>query len=168
MSSLRKKASGSRAKSLSVVAFLCLLAVPCVAAAAFALDSGRNNLSAQQAGKQETAQGTESEERARRERRKEGGKENAERGRKKEEASKEGLDQPKLAREAKITMEQALQFATNYQAGAVLEGRLVRERDEVAYKVLILDGGGTDGKITLVVISGLDGRVVKTERGVVK
>ncbi|HVG30549.1 MAG TPA: hypothetical protein VM864_12655 [Pyrinomonadaceae bacterium] len=168
MSSLRTKASSSRGKWLSIVASLCLLAVPCVAAAVSALDDGRNDRGAQQAAKQENAQGAEREERARRERQKEGGKESAERERKNELAAAERLDQSRLAREAKITMEQALQFATGHQPGIALESRLGRERDEVAYKVLILDRDATEGQITLLIISGLDGRVLKTERGVIK
>ena len=168
MSLLTKSASSSRRRSLSIVVVLCLLAVPCVAAAVFALNPRSGDLSAQQGVKQETVQITEQEERARKERRNEGRDENVERERKKEAAYKERLEQPRLAREAKITMEQALQYATNYQPGTVLEGRLGRERDEVAYKVLILDKDGIEGKVTLVIISGLDGRVIKTEREVIK
>jgi uncharacterized membrane protein YkoI len=167
MWSLRTSASGSRGKSLSIVAALCLLAVPCAAAAMFALDTGRNDLSEWQSAKQETAQGSEQEERARKERQNEDVKESAEGRRKKEESAKGQLDQPKLAREAKLTMEQALQYATNYQPGAVLESRLWREKEEVAYKVLILDRDAAESKITLVVVSGLDGRVLKTERGII-
>ena len=117
MWSLRTSASGSRGKSLSIVAVLCLLAVPCAAAAMFALDAGRNDPSEWQSAKQETAQGiSQDEERARKERQSEGGKESAEARRKKEESLKQ-LDQPKLVREAKISMEQALQYATNNQPG---------------------------------------------------
>ena len=49
----------------------------------------------------------------------------------------------------------------------MLESRLWREKEEVAYKVLILDRDGAESKITLLVISGLDGRVLKTEHGVI-
>lgn len=168
MSSLRNFASSSRQKSLSIVAVLCLLAVPCVAAAVYVLNTDGNNLSAQESGKQETRQISEQEERARKERLNGGGKENLERQGKKEQAVKEHLNQPRLAKEAKINMEQALSFATNHQPGMVLEARLGRERDEVAYKVLILDKDGIEGKVTLVVISGLDGRVIKTENEVIK
>lgn len=168
MSLLRKSASSSRSKRLSIVAVLCLIAVPCVAAAVIALNTGRNELSAPESGKQETGQISEQEERARKERQNGGGKENAERQGKEQKAFRERLEQPKLAREAKITMEQALSFATNHQPGAALEARLAREKDEVAYKILILDKDGVEGKVTFVVISGLDGRVIKTENEVIK
>ena len=167
MSLLRKLASSSRRRGLSIVAVLCFLAVPCVAAAVFVLKTDSDNLSVQERGKQETGQMSEQEERARKERLAAGGKENAERQGKEQKAFKERLDQPKLAKEAKITMEQALPIATNHQPGMVLEARLGRERDEVAYKVLVLDKDGTEGKVTLVVISGLDGRVIKTETAVI-
>lgn len=71
----------------------------------------------------------------------------------------------RTAREAKITMAQAIQFATNYQAGTVVDSNLMRLRDQPAYRVMILSGDWPDTTITLVVVSALDGQILKTETG---
>lgn len=160
MSLLRKSESSSRQKSLLIITAISLFATLCMTVAVFALGVGAHKVSAQQSKSQESAQNNEQEERARKERQG-----------KKEEGAGERLDQPKLAREAKITMAQALQTALNHQPGTVLEARLAREKgenSEVTFKVLILDSDRTDGKVSFVIVSGLDGRVIKTEGAYIK
>jgi len=92
--------------------------------------------------------------------------EDVERRREKEEKiAAERAEQSKLAKETKITMEQAIQLATNTQPGVVFSSHLGRANGEVVYRVFVLDKDGAEGSGTLVVVSGLDGRVIKTEKG---
>jgi beta-lactamase regulating signal transducer with metallopeptidase domain/uncharacterized membrane protein YkoI len=75
--------------------------------------------------------------------------------------------QSELAKEAKVTMQQAIQIATSQQPGTVMECRLigeklVGERDTVLYVVTVLSSNETESTTTRVVISAIDGRVVKT------
>jgi len=72
--------------------------------------------------------------------------------------------QIELVKEAKITMAQAIQFATYHQPGTVLECRLGRERDEVVYHVVIVSGEGTESGNTHVQISAIDGRVIRSDK----
>ena len=61
-------------------------------------------------------------------------------------------------------MEQAIQAALNIQAGTVLESRLGREGDTVVYHVLILDGDGSTGTVTIVEVSALDGHITRSKK----
>jgi len=72
--------------------------------------------------------------------------------------------QAELLKEAKITMAQAIQFATYHQPGTVLECRLGRERDDVVYHVVIVSAEGTESANTHVQISAIDGRVIRSEK----
>jgi uncharacterized membrane protein YkoI len=72
--------------------------------------------------------------------------------------------QAELVKEAKVTMAQAIQFATYHQPGTVLECRLGRERDEVVYHVVIVSGEGTESGNTHVQISAIDGRVIRSDK----
>ncbi|MCI0664892.1 MAG: hypothetical protein L0220_27830, partial [Acidobacteria bacterium] len=73
-------------------------------------------------------------------------------------------DQAELAKQARITMQQAIQVATNQQPGTVMECRLGREEGEVVYKLLILSGDDKESIATYFLISAIDGRVVKFEK----
>ena len=69
-----------------------------------------------------------------------------------------------LAKEARITMQQAIQIATNQYPGTVLESRLVRERDQPWYILAILSDNGTETTTTRVVMSAIDGSIMKQEQ----
>lgn len=68
------------------------------------------------------------------------------------------------AREAKITMDQAIQIALGQQAGAVVESRLARERDQATYIISVLSGDEQTATTTRFLISALDGKVLDTFR----
>jgi beta-lactamase regulating signal transducer with metallopeptidase domain/uncharacterized membrane protein YkoI len=72
--------------------------------------------------------------------------------------------QAELAKQATITMQQAIQIATNQYPGAVLESRLVRERNQPCYILTILSDNGTETTTTRVLISGIDGSVLKATK----
>ncbi len=69
--------------------------------------------------------------------------------------------QAELAKQANISMQQAIQIATNQYPGTVLESRLVRERDQACYVLAILSDNGTETATTLVIVSAIDGSVIK-------
>jgi pyruvate/2-oxoglutarate dehydrogenase complex dihydrolipoamide acyltransferase (E2) component len=69
--------------------------------------------------------------------------------------------QSELAKQANITMQQAIQIATNQYPGTVLESRLVRERNQACYVLTILSDNGTEATITRVLMSAIDGTVLK-------
>jgi beta-lactamase regulating signal transducer with metallopeptidase domain len=194
MSLLRKSELNLHKKSLLIIAGLLL--IPCVMAAMFTFRIGINSVSAQQTEKQETSPNKEEDERLANikremeERQKNGGdvlelkqkleaelkeRQNNDSDDLKEHREKEEkfmrLEQSKFAREAKISMEQAIQTATGFQPGTVIESKLSRnvdKADEVIYKITILDKDSTEGNVTFIAVSGIDGRVIKTERGFIK
>ena len=84
--------------------------------------------------------------------------------RRKFEMEMKARHQAELVKEAKITMAQAIQFATYHQPGTVLECRLGRERDEVVYHVVIISGEGKESATTHLQISAIDGRVMNSEK----
>jgi TonB family protein len=77
-----------------------------------------------------------------------------------------------LARQAKISMDQAIQIATSKVPGKVLECTLVGERrkegefkpTQALYRVVVLGGDESNTLATYVWISALDGSVVRTEK----
>ena len=69
--------------------------------------------------------------------------------------------QAELAKQANITMQQAIQIATTRYPGTVLESRLVRERNQACYVLTILSDNGTEATITRVLMSAIDGTVLK-------
>jgi beta-lactamase regulating signal transducer with metallopeptidase domain/biotin carboxyl carrier protein/uncharacterized membrane protein YkoI len=69
--------------------------------------------------------------------------------------------QAELAKQANITMQQAIQIATNQYPGTVLESRLVRESNQACYLLTILSDNGTETTTTRVLISAIDGSVLK-------
>jgi pyruvate/2-oxoglutarate dehydrogenase complex dihydrolipoamide acyltransferase (E2) component len=72
--------------------------------------------------------------------------------------------QAELAKQATITMQQAIQIATSQTPGTVLESRLVRERNLPCYVLTILSDTGGETTTTRVLISGIDGSVIKATK----
>lgn len=70
--------------------------------------------------------------------------------------------QAELAKQANITMQQAIQIATSQYPGTVLESRLVRERNHACYVLTILSDNGTVTTTTRLLVSAVDGSVLKT------
>jgi beta-lactamase regulating signal transducer with metallopeptidase domain/uncharacterized membrane protein YkoI len=75
--------------------------------------------------------------------------------------------QSELAKMANITMQQAIQIAMSQQSGTVMECRLIGERpagekDQVFYILTIVSGDEPESASTRMLISAIDGRVVKT------
>src|SRR5215813_2787100 len=74
--------------------------------------------------------------------------------------------QAELAKKASITMQQAIQIAMNQQSGTVMECRLIGERpagerDQVFYILTIVSGDEQESASTHMIISAVDGRVVR-------
>jgi bla regulator protein blaR1 len=76
-------------------------------------------------------------------------------------------EQAELAKKANITMQQAIQIAMSQQAGMVAECRLTsnkkgHEKDQVFYILKIVSSDDPEKTPTHMLISAVDGRVVKT------
>ena len=69
-----------------------------------------------------------------------------------------------LAKQAKITMGQAVRIAADQQPGTVTECSLVAERDQVFYRILIISGDEANSKITRLLVNAVDGSIVSTGR----
>jgi uncharacterized membrane protein YkoI len=72
-----------------------------------------------------------------------------------------------LAKKANITMQQAIQIAMSQQPGTVMQCRLIGEhpageRDQVFYILTIVSGDEPKSASTTMLISAVDGRVVRT------
>jgi bla regulator protein blaR1 len=72
-----------------------------------------------------------------------------------------------LAKKANITMQQAIQIAMSQQPGTVMQCRLISEqpageRDQVFYILTIVSGDDQKSASTTMLISAVDGRVVRT------
>ena len=90
------------------------------------------------------------------------------------EREQEAKQQAELARQAKISMEQAIQIAVSQSPGKVFECSLVGERWEgqgelakpsrVFYHVVILTGDESKPTTTHVLVSALDGTIVKADK----
>jgi uncharacterized membrane protein YkoI len=83
------------------------------------------------------------------------------------EREKMAKRQAELAKLANITMQQAIQIAMSQQAGTVMECRLIGERpagekDQVLYILTIVSGDESESASTRMLISAVDGRIVKT------
>lgn len=65
-----------------------------------------------------------------------------------------------LAREAKITMEQAIQIALGQQPGTVLDSPLTRERQQATYIISVLSGEQDNPTTTRFLISAIDGKII--------
>jgi len=80
------------------------------------------------------------------------------------ERQTEARQQAELAKQATLSMQQAIQIATNQYPGTVLESRLVRERNQPTYLLMILSDNGTETTTTRVLISGVDGSVLNATK----
>jgi TonB family protein len=90
------------------------------------------------------------------------------------EREQEAKQQAELARQAKISMDQAIQIAVSQSPGKVFECSLVGERWEgqgelakpsrVFYHVVILTGDESKPTTTHVLVSALDGTIVKADK----
>ena len=157
MTMLSRSKMNLHRKNMLLVAASLFLAVSCLAATPFALGINFNPQEARQRSSQQEER--EQEERKRQER--EGVKnEELEARRQQERANMRAT----LAKEAKITMAQAIQLATYQQPGTVLECRLVRERGEVFFNVVVFSGNDVENNATHMQISAVDGRILKTEK----
>jgi TonB family protein len=95
-------------------------------------------------------------------------------GQRRAEEEQEVKNRAELARQAKISMDQAIQIATSKVPGKVLECTLVGERwsgsgesakpTQVFYRVVILGGDDPNPLSTYVWVSALDGSIVRTEK----
>lgn len=74
--------------------------------------------------------------------------------------------QAELAKEARITMPQAIQIVTNQYPGTVLESRLVREgpQHQASYILTILSDNGVETTTTRVLMSAIDGSIINARK----
>ncbi|MBO0860501.1 MAG: PepSY domain-containing protein [Chloracidobacterium sp.] len=72
--------------------------------------------------------------------------------------------QEELVKEAKISMQQAIQIATGQYPGTVLISRLARELNQACYVLSILSDNGAETTTTLVLMSAIDGSILKVEK----
>ena len=72
--------------------------------------------------------------------------------------------QIELAKQAKITMQQAVRIANSRQPGTVIECSLGREKDTVFYRVSIISGGEKETVSTRLFINAIDGQVISVNR----
>ncbi len=72
--------------------------------------------------------------------------------------------QIELARQAKITMDQAIQTALHDSPGTVTEARLTGERGVPTYIVVILQQNGTENTIARLLINAVDGSVITSNK----
>ena len=70
--------------------------------------------------------------------------------------------QAELARQANISMQQAIQIATTQYPGTVLESRLAGERNQTCYIITILSDNGSETTTTRLVMSANDGSILKS------
>ena len=77
----------------------------------------------------------------------------------------EKLEKEKLASMARIPMDQAIAIAQAAHPGKLVEKGIFLRGDEIAYRIFIRETPEpADGSITVVIVSGIDGRIIKTEK----
>jgi beta-lactamase regulating signal transducer with metallopeptidase domain/uncharacterized membrane protein YkoI len=77
----------------------------------------------------------------------------------------ERFEKEKLASMARVPMEQAIAIAQGTHPGKLVEKGIFLRGDEVAYRIFIRETPEpTDGSITIVIVSAIDGRIIKTEK----
>jgi beta-lactamase regulating signal transducer with metallopeptidase domain/uncharacterized membrane protein YkoI len=84
--------------------------------------------------------------------------------RRKAEREAEARQQIELAKQATISMQRAIDTVTTQFPGTVLESRLVRERNQPCYRFVILSDNGSEANKTFVIMSAVDGSVLKVEK----
>jgi beta-lactamase regulating signal transducer with metallopeptidase domain/uncharacterized membrane protein YkoI len=184
----RKTQLSLRRKKFALLAVAVTLLIACVAATTFALQIGLDrgdaaaSVGQEQKQEHERAEAQEVEAHKKRlveekmKRMKEGrdkgeaaGEEpiisQAEREERAKHEQAERMERARTVKEAKLTMAQAIQIATNAQAGTVLTSTLIRERDQPCYKVVIVSGDEPNTTYTIMLVSALDGQILmsKTE-----
>ncbi len=71
-----------------------------------------------------------------------------------------------LTQQAKVSKTKAIEIATNFQPGTVIESEFGQSDEGLIYKILIRHKDATKGKVTRLTINALDGRIIKTWRGI--
>jgi beta-lactamase regulating signal transducer with metallopeptidase domain/uncharacterized membrane protein YkoI len=184
----RKTQLSLRRKKFTLLAVAVALLIACVAATTFALQIGLDrydaaaSLGQEQKQEHERAEAQEVEAHRKREREekmkrmKEGQEKGvvtseepemsaAEREARVKHEQTEREERAKTIKEAKLTMAQAIQIATNAQAGTVLNSNLERERNQPCYRIVIVSGDEPNITYTIMLVSALDGQILvsKTE-----
>jgi uncharacterized membrane protein YkoI len=78
-------------------------------------------------------------------------------------------DTEKLASEANVKMDQAIETALTSHPGKLREKGIGRMNGEIVYKILIITAEGTpDSNATMVIVSGADGRIIKSENTLIR
>jgi TonB family protein len=72
--------------------------------------------------------------------------------------------QSELARQAKISMAKAIEIATKSQPGSVLKCDLRSENEKLFYTVVIISGEKNETRRSIIFVSAMDGKILKTER----
>jgi beta-lactamase regulating signal transducer with metallopeptidase domain len=73
-----------------------------------------------------------------------------------------------LTQKAKVSEAKAIETANGFQPGTVLQVEFGQTDEGVVYKILIRDKDSTKGNVTRLTIDAIDGRIIKTWRGVRK
>ena len=71
-----------------------------------------------------------------------------------------------LTRRAVVSEAKAVEIATNFQPGTVLESEFGQSGEGIVYKILIRNEDSARGDVTRLTINALDGRIIKTWRGI--
>lgn len=82
------------------------------------------------------------------------------------QANKSGASD--LAQRAKVSKEKAIEIATNFQPGTVIQSEFGENDEGLIYKILIRNKDATKGEVTGLTINALDGRIIKAWRGIRK
>lgn len=83
-----------------------------------------------------------------------------------QEAKSPGSSNP--TGQAIVSKANAIEIATNFQPGTVIESEFGQSDEGLVYKILIRNKGETRGNVTRLTINALDGRIMKTWRGIRK
>lgn len=71
-----------------------------------------------------------------------------------------------LTQQAKVSKAEAIEIATGFQPGTVIESEFGQTDEGLVYKILIRNQDATRGNVTRLTIDALDGRIIKTWRGI--
>jgi beta-lactamase regulating signal transducer with metallopeptidase domain len=73
-----------------------------------------------------------------------------------------------LTQQANFSKAKAIEIATNFQPGTVIESEFGQSDEGIIYKILIRNEDATKGDVTRLTINALDGRIIRTWRGIRK
>jgi beta-lactamase regulating signal transducer with metallopeptidase domain/uncharacterized membrane protein YkoI len=79
-------------------------------------------------------------------------------------SKQQAVDQAKLAKEATVSMDVAIQTATALVPGIVLESTLVRERGLPMYRIVVLDKDSPEGDATFMLVNAQNGQIVANDK----